>query len=77
MSDTELPRDDGPDPDALPLDEVTLRKVRYYGSDSDFYHWSIVGLPESLVAYRLPEVARRKGAEELRRRRQILAMRRG
>lgn len=86
MSDEQLPPPEGdeplplevvvPDPDALPLDEVQLIE-HPAGADGELYwYWRVAGQPESLVGYRDPEVARHRGALELRKRRQLAAMRR-
>jgi hypothetical protein len=65
-----------PDPDALPLDEVALIERVGSAEGETYWYWRVPGQPESLVGYRDPEVARRKGATELRKRRQLQAMRR-
>ena len=65
-----------PDPDALPIDEVALVERPGGAEGEPYWYWRVPGQPESLVGYRDPEVARKRGAVELRKRRQLQAMRR-
>lgn len=65
----------GPDDaDELPIDEVTLWGPDR-GVDGEYWGFVLPGGQRSTVAWRDPEVARRKGAEVLRKQRQIQAMR--
>lgn len=64
------------DPDALPLDEVEVIARPAGAEGAPYHYWRIPGVPESLVGYADPEVARKHGALELRKRRQLRAMRR-
>lgn len=66
-------------PDELPLSEVRTRKAKSNGTGITYWHWQIDSMAGEWSAVGYPDraIARKRGAEELRRLRQLAAMQRG